>query len=312
MFFIGKMSIYGDLYKMSNLAKFKIEIKACGNNFLNKDLEGGNNLFLLGDSFLGRIMGYGMIQNGNSSDFKNINNINYVNWKDKIIIPKLNKKSRNILIIETVERYSLSPREFNNIEIDNNLKKVHIINNFNNLGINKLLSLKAESLIKQILFFDPFSMYIKDIKAELNYNLFDKLNDEIVISDDKEYLFYNQTINSLNSSFNDININKIDNIVENYNLLYSYYKNIGFDEVYITIIPNKVSIVSPNFNGKTYNHLIEKIRDSKKIKFPFIDMYTELKKVNKVTPVYYNNDTHWNCKGMNTFIEYVNKYIIKN
>lgn len=311
LFFVGKTSVYGDLYKMSNLSEFKIEMPSCGDTFVNNNLEGGNNLFLLGDSFLGRIMGYGMIQKGNSAEFTNVNNINYVNWKDKLIIPKLSKKSRNILIIEIVERSVLSHKNSNNIEIDNKVNSVSTTYNFDTKGKGiQLFSLKSESLIKQILFFDPLSMYIKDIKAELNYFLFGKVNDSVFISDEGDYLFYEQTIKGENSSFYNISNRTIDNIVDNYNSIYSYYKNMGFNEVYITIIPNKVSIVSPNFNNKTYNHLIERIRDSKKTKFPFIDMFSVLSQKNKKTTVYYPNDTHWNCEGMSSFISFVNDNIL--
>jgi hypothetical protein len=78
----------------------------------------------------------------------------------------------------------------------------------------------------------------------------------------------------------------------------------GFKQVYVSFIPNPVSIVYPTYNNYTYNELISRIQSSRSLRIPFIDVYTDLK--NSTVPVYSCNDTHWNWDGCNLWLDHFN------
>jgi hypothetical protein len=88
------------------------------------------------------------------------------------------------------------------------------------------------------------------------------------------------------------------------NVIDSQYRAMGFDKVIYSIIPNKVSICEP---GSNYNHLITRIQDSKNRRFDIIDAYGMLSAIG--CRAYDGNDTHWNCKGRDVWLDNVNASI---
>jgi hypothetical protein len=98
---------------------------------------------------------------------------------------------------------------------------------------------------------------------------------------------------------------EIEKIVNNLNKIKEIYTKQGFDRIYLSIIPNPVTVINPNLGN--YNGLIPLIQNNKELKLELIDVYNIFKKNGK--SYYLINDTHWNSKGLQTWVNEVNKKI---
>jgi len=56
------------------------------------------------------------------------------------------------------------------------------------------------------------------------------------------------------------------------NSVYCYYKTKGFEEIYLAIIPNPVTMINPQLGN--YNGLIPKLYAVDSLKMRIIDVYT--------------------------------------
>ena len=83
--------------------------------------------------------------------------------------------------------------------------------------------------------------------------------------------------------------------------------NMGFDYVYLSLIPNPVSVIEPEFSS--YNMLIEKIQNNKELLLPYVDIFNVIKKDPK--RYYYKTDSHWNYEGFELWLSYLNKELEK-
>jgi hypothetical protein len=72
------------------------------------------------------------------------------------------------------------------------------------------------------------------------------------------------------------------------------YLKQGFDEVYLSVIPNKVTIMRPG--DGVYNHLLEKLYNHPGLKVPVIDVYAAFAR--QPEGLYLRSDSHWNCSGI--------------
>jgi hypothetical protein len=111
---------------------------------------------------------------------------------------------------------------------------------------------------------------------------------------------------SRSSSHAELTTVKINNVVIMLNNVYQHYKADGFDEVYLSIIPNPASILQPQL----YNGLIPAVQHSPLLQMKCIDIYTPFTKTKE--EVYRHGDTHWNNKGMMMWVDEVNKVIAMN
>jgi hypothetical protein len=112
---------------------------------------------------------------------------------------------------------------------------------------------------------------------------------------------------SNSSSYNDVDDKEIDEIVNSLNQIHEDAFKMGYEDVYFSIIPNAASIY--NYNGKKYNHLIERIQNNPNLKMPFINTYQLLKGCKE--NVFHLSDSHLNSLGHQLWINEVNK-IVKN
>ncbi len=165
--------------------------------------------------------------------------------------------------------------------------------------INKNL----ESNIWDYSFFTP----VKEFKADLNYTLFGTLDKNVMISANGQQLYFSQTIDTskFSSSFKFISEAEINLMVNNLNGLYRQAQELGFKKIWLSIVPNPVSVLEPGYNGLTYNHAASRIQNSTALKMPYIDLlpaFTQLK-----DKVYRKADSHWNEKGISTWLELFNK-----
>jgi hypothetical protein len=146
-------------------------------------------------------------------------------------------------------------------------------------------------------------MKIREMKAELNLWLFGKTDDKVKLHNG--HLLYYLDINpGISSCFDKIEKSEIDLMVKNVNLTYEYYKSLGFDEVYLSIIPNKTSVLAQDLGE--YNHLIERMEGNKDLKMPVISVYADFMKKN----LYLKGDSHWNCEGQQIWIDKVNERLL--
>jgi hypothetical protein len=288
---------YGDLYRMSNLAQFKAPLQQCP---VPQNLPIGNtSLIIMGDSFTEK-------ERIEKKHFKGLSNYNRYFITDNIKV-KLDTSERNVLIIETVERHFRErfSKPFTNLEVIKNqivLEKTNVRNLKDRL-LNYNVPYNAERH-ESILFSSDFFLTFKECKAWLNWKLFNRLDQKVILSkDEKHLLFYlDAQPSGINSSFDKISEEEIKLMVDNLNKTYQQYKKAGFDEVYLSIIPNKSSILGTDLGE--YNHLIEQIQKQSALEMPFFDIYTPFHNSNKV--FYERGDSHWNCEGKQMWLDLVN------
>lgn len=287
---------YGDLYRMSNLAQFKAPLQQCT---VPQNLPVGNtSLIIMGDSFTEK-------ERIEKKHFKGLINYNRYFITDTIKV-KLDTSERNVLIIETVERHFRErfANPFANLKV---MENQVVLENENKKSLKKwllnYLPYNAERH-ESILFSSDFFLAFKELKAWLNWKLFNRLDEKVMLSKDEKYLLYQLDAqpSGINSCFDKISEEEIKLMVDNLNKTYQQYKKAGFDEVYLSIIPNKTSILGTDLGE--YNHLIDQIQKHSALEMPFFDIYTPFHNSNKV--YYERGDSHWNCEGKQMWLDLVN------
>lgn len=288
---------YGDLYRMSNLVQFKQPLQVC--QVPKSTIPKNISLVLMGDSFTES-------ERIEANHFKGLYSYQRFFITDTISI-KLDTSRRNILIIETVERHfrerfvkpyinlQIADNEFDTGKIDRRTLLQRIIK-----GHIPYSTERHESL----LFSSDFFFMFKEWKAWINWKVFDRVDKNVMLSKDEKQILYQVDAqpSGINSCFDKVSEDEIKLIVENLNATYQYYKNAGFDKIYLTIAPNKTSILGTDLGD--YNHLIERIQQNSALKMPFFDVYTPFKNSKKM--LYDKGDTHWNCEGKQIWLDEVN------
>lgn len=288
---------YGDLYRMSNLAQFKVPLEQCP--VPQNPPSGNTSLIIMGDSFTEK-------ERLEKNHFKGLNSYNRFFITDTIQV-KLDTSKRNVLIIETVERHF---RErftipYMNLEVAENetIKSLEKEKSLTEQILNIEVPYNTERH-ESILFSSDFFLTFKEWKAWLNWKLFDRLDEKVMLSKDEKYLLYQLDAqpSGINSCFDKISDDEINLMVNNLNKTYQFYRKAGFDEVYLSIIPNKTSILGRDLGQ--YNHLIERVQRHSALKIPFFDIYTPYYNSKKV--LYEKGDSHWNCEGKQMWLDLVN------
>ncbi|MEO6150247.1 MAG: hypothetical protein ABIN95_02170 [Mucilaginibacter sp.] len=306
---------YGDLYRMSYLSAFKSadpllqDIYTDTLNNIKRDI----NLYALCDSYLLSFVHTGKVFTG-VKKFWGARAVHYEK-------PVLDTTQKNILLIEMTERYAelftnykLIEAHFAPVAPGNRTDTLPTFTKLNygepdNL-LNKIFNPKVQESLEFNLFDYRFLTPLKELKANFNYTFFNRINPGVAISPGGKYLFLASTVNSASkhSSFSKIDEKYIDTLVTSFNHIYHHYKHLGFDEVYLSIIPNPVTIVAPQMGE--YNMLIPRIQDNPALKMPYIDVYKKFKATRQ--PIYQYADTHWNKRGYTIWVNELNKAITAN
>lgn len=288
---------YGDLYRMSNLAQFKAPLEQCP---VPQNPQAGNtSLIIMGDSFTEK-------ERIEKNHFKGLSSYNRYFITDTVKV-KLDTSKRNILIIETVERHFRErfAKPFANLQVSENqpILKKKKVESLKEKILNYEVPYNTERH-ESILFSSDFFLTFKEWKAWLNWKLFNRLDEKVMLSKDEKHLLYQLDAQpfGINSCFDKISEEEIKLMVENLNLTYQFYKKAGFDEVYLSIIPNKTSILGTNLGE--YNHLIERIQKHSDLKMTFFDIYSPYYNSKKI--LYEKGDSHWNCEGKQMWLDLVN------
>jgi hypothetical protein len=310
---------YGDLFGMSYLSSFQIKntredasIKKIVYNVPKKI-----NLYAFCDSYLWDFA-------PSDTFYCGVDKFMYVKTTtlDKMNV-RLDTNKTNILLFEFVERYIIDQLKYNDPYLQSFLtndttkpEQVTSVSNqsqsFKDILFNSYINTNIEFNIWETALFTP----IKEWKADANYKLFNRVDENVLVSPDARYLLYRPTVDTTcyTSSFTNIDNATIDTIVTRLNTLYFKYKKMGFKQVYFSFIPNPVSVLYPHFNNYHYNNLIERIELSPLLKMPFIDVYKDFKR--SPYQLYFNNNTHWNMNGcnmwLNNFNDSLNTFVKKN
>ena len=165
-----------------------------------------------------------------------------------------------------------------------------------------------EQRFEASLFSYDFFLKFRELKALINHQIFGRVEKKVILSRDKNHLFFSEEALSSDSHsafYPFLDIEK-DNLIININSIRKKFLKAGFDEVYLSIIPNKVSVISPDLGD--YNNLIQRVQNSPKLEAPIIDVYSEFKK--NPTKYYLKSDSHWTCEGRNIWLNKVNKIVL--
>lgn len=293
--FIADDYRYGDLYRLSALPQFKEPHPICSPSYRSSDTA-STQLYLIGDSFTEAL----------SKDNFRISNFQRVAWDNKQAV-QLDTTKRNILLIESVERhfrehFSLPVTDFV-IETDTSHTLV------NQLTLQKRIRddfhrTDIEERLESTLFSQDWAFWFKELKAALTLNWFNRTNSKVSLSKDKQNVFLHMdtdTTLKTESSFSRLEDQEVNTLVDSVNSVARHFQQLGFDEVYLSIIPNKATILETKRTD--YNHLIERIQNNPGLTVPTINLYDAYKRA-PLSP-YLKSDTHWNCEGRAMWFELV-------
>ena len=288
---------YGDLYRLSNLSAYKMPIEKCNAPFTGKKV--AMSLYLAGDSFTeeGRVKPSEYATDSYQRVFVAEPNYNLVLDKGK-----------KILIIETVERhfrerFTNAPwNDWRTPESKVELKKPPFFE-----GVyQRILALEVpyyEEMHEAVVFSSRWALKIKELKADFAYKVFNRTDPAVNVV--KNELVYDLDVEPGISSVYDVVTNdEINRLVKNANATYERYITMGFDEVYLSVIPNKTSLLIKN--DTDYNNLIERFESNPNLKMPLISVWNEFSKKN----YYEKGDSHWNCEGQKIWVDKVNERLL--
>jgi hypothetical protein len=152
---------------------------------------------------------------------------------------------------------------------------------------------------------------IKEFKADINFKLFGSINYYVRPSKKIRQLYFTPTIDTVDvmSSFRLVTDEEKDSIVSQLNRLYDAGKKAGFKDIYLTIVPNPVSVLEPNYEGFNYNRLLERVQQSPDLKVPYIDLMNDFNRLKQT--VYSQTDSHWNWTGAYFWLDKFNNMLYK-
>ena len=290
---------YGDLYRLSALNQFKTAQPVCPPSNRASD-SASTHLYLIGDSF-------SESQRLSRDDFR-VSHYQRVGWDNQQRI-ELDSTKRNVLLIESVERhfrehFGRGVKEFV-VERDTARYPLPEPTIFQRIS-HEIHWSDVEERLESALFSQNWAFWFKELKASLTLDWFDRANASVSLSKNHRYLFLNSDTNPdkpLNSSFVAIKDREIEALVDSANSAVVRYRKLGFDAVYLSIIPNKATILEKERND--YNHLIERVQNNPRLTVPTIDTYRAFEQ-SPVSP-YLKSDTHWNCEGRSIWLGLVHK-----
>lgn len=303
----------GDLVYMSYLDQVK---KFCSpRNYVFKKAayqgKKGIDLYASGDSYIFLVP---------DSSFAAVDKYKF-SWRAQNSLPyMLDSAKRNVLLIETTERYIRSI--FNDTSLMHNVhreeppktalnflspvkRQVHYAAfPFIPQSLDALFNPNINQNIEFNLFNYNFINPVREAKGAFTYYMFSRASGSVVISDNGQQLFLKETVlkRHSESAYAPIDTAEISKIVFNLNALYRHYKAEGFYEVYLSMIPNPVSILQP---GNRYNHLLPLIENDPRLEMKTISVYKDFTTAKQ--RIFRPGDTHWNNNGMQIWLRKVNE-----
>jgi hypothetical protein len=302
----------GDLVSMSYLDHVKRFQEKDDYKFFKPVEDTGSrniDLYIYGDSYLMEVP---------DSAFSCVNSYHYCRRGYQDMNYTLDPHRKNILIIEIAERFARTEfelqetmRHFNKKKPDVSFQQLPthqvIYAGFPDLNIfSPDINRNLEFNLYGYRFWDP----VKFAKASLTYYLFKRAVGDAVVSDDGNRLFLKQTMAESDrlSSYYPFDQKEIQKMFFQLNATYDYYKADGFDEVYLSVIPNPVTILQP----QGYNGLIPQLQNPGELKgMHIIDMYKLFLQDPDPGSLFRIGDTHWSNNGIQLWLKTVNAELKK-
>ncbi|WP_461461478.1 hypothetical protein [Mucilaginibacter sp.] len=307
---------YGDLFGLCYLPEYKFELEPFKKYERIRPIRAtGRLLYIIGDSYLA--------DKSLSGAFDGFDNVFFLDRRFPFGPITLDNTKQNILIMEFAERnlvdYEINQTaeslwtkkelanrlNYSSASVsgrDNSTVQTGIAERLNKILFNKDLSRNLELLLFDDKIFTP----VKEVKAQLNYKMFNRLSNDIAVSTDKKRLLMNITVDTAyrQSDFRTIQDSEVSKLLVNLNAAQNYYRSIGFKKVYLSVIPNAASVYDDR--RMTYNHLLERVE--KYNHFPVISIYREFK--HSQANLYYRSDTHWNPLGLDIWVAETNRALL--
>ena len=306
--------VYGDLYGLTYLSKFKhvkdtnfVPLPASDQKVYSKSA----NLVILGDSYL-----YSFFKQ-DPRYYVGINQVQFIRWSfanPAEIRPTKNKK--NILLIESVERNMAGLFHLNSVKARLNgldalspalnlRQRITFFVSEINKGFKENFYHKTQEANIEFAWFNfGFWEPLKELKADFNLNFFERIDQEVSISKDQRFLYLDETVNLTNagSSFSKISEAQLKAQVKELNAIQEFYMANGFDEVIFSIIPNPVSVLKTE--NRPINHIVQRIARHPDFKGKLIDPTEGLSK--NAASNFFTSDSHWNQKGAKIWLDQLN------
>lgn len=294
--FIGDDFRYGDLYRLSNLSAYRVPVEKC-----NRPYQGPEKpvtLYLAGDSFTeeGRV---------NRNEYAAARYFRSFVADEGIPLELVTGKK--ILVIETVERHlreRFSEKPWMNWEVKTASVPVREPFSFREI-YNAVVDYEVpyrEEMHESVLFSSDFILKIKEWKADFNYRFFGRVDPKVRVLKD-ELVYDLDLATGISSVYDHVPDEEIDRIVKHVNATRSYYRSLGFEEVYLSVIPNKSSLLIKE--DTAYNHLVERVENHPDLQMPVISVWKAFSEHN----YYQKGDSHWNCAGQKIWVDAVNEKI---
>lgn len=306
---------YGDLYGLSYLPQFKRKLEPFKKYGPRAGAPATNRmLYIIGDSYLA--------DKTLSGAFSSFDNVVFLDRRFLFGPIKLDSTRQNYLMMEFTERnlnaydlFKTAELRWTQTDIKNKLnfnqtsgkqpvkpsEPSSLLSRLNHIIFNKDLSRNIELLLFDDRLFTPF----KEAKAALNYHLFGRVAKEVAVSTDKKRLFLNSTVDTSNteSAFRPLSNRDINHIVSNLSIAGTYYRSIGFKKIFLSIIPNPVSIYDPQ--RMPYNHLLQRVETRTNLNF--VSLFNIFKSTH--SNLYHLSDAHWTPNGFNIWVSENNKLL---
>ncbi len=297
--FIGDDFRYGDLYRLSNLSGYRVPVEKCDSPYPGTPAP--VTLYLAGDSFTeeGRVNRNEYASAGYFRSFV----------ADVEVLPEL-VSGKKILVIETVERHlreRFSEKPWRNWILPETVAEAPPSAPFSFARLYRaILDYEIpyrEEMHESVLFSNDFILRIKELKADFNYRVFGRVDPKVGVL--KGELVYDLDLApGISSVYDPVPDEEITRIVKHANATRSYYQSLGFDEVYLSIIPNKSSLLIKD--DTAYNHLVERVENHRELQMPVISVWQEFTTQN----YYQKGDSHWDCAGQKVWVDKVNERLL--
>ena len=295
---------YGDLYKLSTLSEFRDPRKQCTGYTPPARPQSAKkvHLYIIGDSFTepGRL---------EKKDFP-VDEYTYVKWSDFLHI-KLDTTMHNILLMESVERHFRQKFAASSMTVLVPDTATFIRNGASSKLMHQLdEAFKGSHTADRLdgfLFQNDFALRIKEWKSDFNHRFFDRVGSGVtLVNNDRDIVYYMDTDTpKVTSAFTPVRETELDSMITNVNASRDFADSLGFDNVILTIIPNKTSVLSPDYGQ--YNNLIERVYNHAKLGVPYIDILADFRRMGRSS--YLKGDSHWTCEGQTVWLNKINALI---
>jgi len=305
-------STYGGLYTTCYLPEYRIPFSYTIRP-AEKSATKNINLYVFCDSYL-----YYSTQ---QSYFYGVDTFVKIRWWVEDSYKKirfLNKDKHNILVLEMTERFVRDICTNDHgitslLRIDTSLHDQKTIktagepNSFDLFLQKHLFNPNLNSNLELNLFDYGLFRPLKELKAQFNYKIFNRVNKDVFVDTAKNFLYYMPTVQEMQkmNAFYPLDSTELPLICRTLNNVYDYYKMRDFEEVYFAVIPNPVTMVNPHL--ARYNNLIPSLYAVDSLRMKMFDIYSVF--AHSPQNYYSRNDTHWNSQGLQTWLDNFNKIL---